>query len=134
VGYIGTAAQSGAQRGVTVSNLLARGAYRVVATRSATSADPEISADRPVWEVPLVVAGDPAESDLSPLAREEFDDLAASANLRWIGPAEDISLAGVAIRGQSSWWWLALVVLVLLLVEMTVLAWPTFRPPEAAAT
>jgi hypothetical protein len=130
VGYIGTAAESGAQRGVTVTHLLARGIYRVVATRAASSADPELSSDAPVWEVPLVVAGDAAESDLSPLLRDEFEDLAANANLRWIGPAEDISLAGVAIRGQSTWWWLALLVLVLLLVEMTVLAWPTFRPQE----
>ncbi len=130
VGYIGTAAESGAQRGVTVTNLLTRGIYRVVATRAATSADPEIASDAPAWEVPLVVAGDAAESDLASLTRNEFDDLAASGTLRWIGPSEDISLAGVAIRGQNTWWWLALVVLVLLLVEMTVLAWPTFRPQE----
>jgi hypothetical protein len=80
--------------------------------------------------VPLVVAGDAAESDLAPLTRNEFDDLAASGTLRWIGPSEDISLAGVAIRGQNTWWWLAFIVLVLLLAEMTVLAWPTFRPQE----
>jgi hypothetical protein len=130
VGYIGAATESGAQRGVTVPNLLARGVYRVAAFRTATSADPELAADKPVWEVPLVVAGDASESDLAPLSRDDFDELAAAANLRWIGPAEDISLAGVAVRGQSSWWWLALVVLVLLLVEMTVLAWPAFRPAE----
>jgi hypothetical protein len=133
VGYIGSATESGAQRGVTVPNLLARGVYRVAAFRTVTSADPEIAADKPVWEVPLVVAGDASESDLAPLARDDFDELVANANLRWIGPAEDISLAGVAIRGQSSWWWLALVVLVLLLVEMTVLAWPTLRPREELA-
>jgi hypothetical protein len=133
VGYIGAAAESGAQRGVTVPNLLARGVYRVAAYRTVSSADPDVSADKPVWEVPLVVAGDASESDLAPLARDEFDELSASANLRWIGPAEDISLAGVAIRGQSSWWWLALLVLVLLLVEMTVLAWPAFRPPNEVA-
>lgn len=133
VGYISGAAESGAQRGVTVTNLLARGVYRVAAFRTAASADPALAAARPVWEVPLVVAGDAAESDLTPLTHDEFDELAAAANLRWIGPAEDISLAGVAIRGQSSWWWLALLVLVLLLVEMIVLAWPTLRPQETLA-
>ena len=130
VGYIGGDAASGAQRGVTITNLLARGVYRARAFRPAASADPQMDAGRPVWEVALVVAGDAAESDLTPLARDELDQLAAGANVRWIGPAEDISLAGVAIRGQSSWWWLALAVLVLLLAEMAVLAWPTLRPQE----
>jgi hypothetical protein len=134
IGYLGGAAESGAQRGVTVTNMLTRGTYRVAAFRPATSADPDIAAARPVWEVPLVVAGDASESDLAPLTHDEFDELAAAANLRWIGPADDISLAGVAISGQSSWWWLALLVLVLLLVEMTVLAWPTLRPQEPLET
>jgi hypothetical protein len=124
VGYIGTE-----QRGVTVSGLFQRGIYRVAGFRTAVSADPDIAAaDKPVWEVPLAIGGEGDESDLAPLARDAFDDLAANANLRWVGPAEDISLAGVAIRGQTSWWWLVLLVLVLLLVEMTTLAWPTFRP------
>ena len=134
VGYIGGDAASGAQRGVTITNLLARGVYRARAFRPTASADQEIEAGRPVWEVSLVVAGDAAESDLTPLARDEFDQLAAGANVRWIGPAEDFSLAGVAIRGQSSWWWLALVVLLLLLAEMAVLAWPTMRPQETISS
>jgi len=134
VGYLGGESASGAERGVTVTNLLTRGVYRVVASRTVASADPQLAADRPVWEVPLVVSGDASESDLSPLARDDFDQLAANANLRWIGPAEDISLAGVAIHGQTSWWWLALAVFVILLAEMAVLAWPSLRPQEAVAT
>jgi hypothetical protein len=125
-GYIGPE-----QRGVTVSGLLTRGVYRVAGFRPSLSADNALASDKPVWEVPLVVAGSGDESDLTPLTRDEFDADAASANLRWIGPAEDISLAGTAIRGQTMWWWLALIVLVLLLLEMTVLAWPSFRPQEA---
>jgi hypothetical protein len=113
--------------------LLARGVYRARGFRPTASADPDVEASRTVWDVSLIVAGDAAESDLTPLSRDEFDELAAAANLRWIGPAEDISLAGVAIRGQSSWWWLALAVLVLLLAEMAVLAWPTIRPQETVS-
>ncbi|MEX2173585.1 MAG: BatA domain-containing protein [Pirellulaceae bacterium] len=135
VGYLGTSAGSAAaagavQRGVTVTNLLARGVYRIVGRQAAVSTDPLAAADKPLWEVPLVVAGSAGESDLTPLARDEFDRLAAAANLRWIGLADEISLAGVAIRGQTSWWWLALAVLVLLLVEMIVLAWPALRRRE----
>jgi hypothetical protein len=130
VGYIGGASASGAERGVTVTSLLARGVYRVAAFRTVASADPQLAADKPVWEVPLVVSGDARESDLAPLTRDEFDQLAANANLRWIGPTEDISLAGVAIHGQTSWWWLALAVFLLLLAEMAVLAWPSLRPQE----
>jgi hypothetical protein len=133
-GSMGSSSASGAERGVTVTNLLARGVYRVAAMRTALSADPGLADTRPVWEVPLVVAGDASESDLAPLARSDFEQLAASANLRWIGPAEDISLAGVAIHGQSSWWWLALAVFLILLAEMAVLAWPSVRPQEAIAT
>jgi hypothetical protein len=134
IGYLGGSSASGAERGVTVTNLLSRGVYRIAATRDTLSADPELADDRSVWEVPLVVAGDASESDLAPLARDDFEQLAAGANLRWIGPAEDISLAGVAIHGQTSWWWLALAVLLILLAEMAVLAWPTVRPQEVAAT
>jgi hypothetical protein len=140
VGYLGGTSATSAQRGVTVTNLLTRGEYRVAAFRTAdaaagsSSADPELSADIPVWELPLVIAGDASESDLAPLNRDDFEQVAAGANLRWIGPADDISLAGVAIHGQSSWWWLALAVLLILLAEMAVLAWPSVRPQEVAAT
>jgi hypothetical protein len=121
------------QRGVTVTGLFTRGVYRVAGFRPALSTDAPLASDKPVWEVPLVVSGPGDESDLTPLARDEFESDAASANLRWIGPAEEISLAGTAIRGQTSWWWLALLVLILLLVEMTVLAWPSFQPQDVAA-
>jgi hypothetical protein len=140
VGYLGGTSATSAERGVTVTNLLTRGEYRVAAFRTAdavagsSSVDPELAADMPVWEVPLVIAGDASESDLAPLNRDDFDALAGNASLRWIGPADDISLAGVAIHGQSSWWWLALAVLLVLLAEMAVLAWPTVRPQGAMST
>jgi hypothetical protein len=121
------------QRGVTVTGMMTRGVYRVAGYREVLSAESAVDSDKPVWEVPLVVSGSGDESDLTPLSREQFDADVASANLRWIGPAEEISLAGTAIRGQTMWWWLALLVLLLLLVEMTVLAWPSFRPQDAEA-
>ena len=134
VGYLGGSSESGTQRGVTVTNLLSRGIYRVAASRAVASADPALAGDQPVWEVPLIVAGPASESDLTPLGRGNFDELATAANLRWIGPAEDISLAGVAIHGQTSWWWLALAVFLILLAEMAVLAWPSLRPQPLQTT
>jgi hypothetical protein len=128
VGYIGPE-----QRGVAITGLLHRGVYRVSGFRPALSAEPMLAADKPVWDVPLVVNGEAEESDLTPIHRQQFDQAAGQANLRWVGPGEEISLAGTAIRGQASWWWLVLLVLVLLLMEMTILAWPTFRPQQAPA-
>ncbi|MDX1946363.1 MAG: BatA domain-containing protein [Pirellulaceae bacterium] len=117
------------QRGVPIVGLYQRGVYRVVGLRVAPMSAAGDMPEKPLWEVPLVVGGDAEESDLAPLSRERFDEWAAGgANLLWIGPTDDISLAGVAILGQNSWWWLALVVLALLLLEMTTLAWPAFRP------
>jgi hypothetical protein len=129
VGYIGPD-----QRGVTIAGLYQRGTYRIAGYRTNLSTDAVPEQDKPVWDVPLVVNGDAEESDLSPLTRDDFDEVAANANLRWIGPAEEISLAGTAIYGQNGWWWLILLVLLLLLVEMSVLAWPTFRPQTIPAT
>jgi hypothetical protein len=129
VGYIGPD-----QRGVTVAGLYQRGVYRVAGYRPAVSEGADVADDRPVWEVPLVVSGEGEESNLTPLTHEQFDEAAVTADLRWIGAGEEISLAGTAIYGHNGWWFLILTVLLLLLVEMTVLAWPTFRPQDAAAT
>jgi hypothetical protein len=121
------------QRGVTVTHLLTRGVYRVAGFRQVLSEESSLTDEKPVWQETLVVSGPGEESDLTAMPRDAFEAEVASANLRWIGPTEEISLAGTAIRGQSMWWWLALLVLVLLLVEMIVLAWPSFRPQEASS-
>lgn len=125
VGYIGTE-----QRGVTLTDLYQRGVYRVAAYRTVpASADADVTpaTEKAVWDIPLTVNGDGQESELVPLTREKFDEVAAGSPLRWIGPGEDISLAGAAIRGQSTWWWLVLAVFAALLVEMLVLALPIIR-------
>lgn len=130
VGYIGKE-----QRGVTITDLFQRGVYQVAAYRTLpTSTDPEATtaAEKPVWEIPLAVNGSSEESELAPLTREKFDEVATGSQLRWVGPGEEISLAGTAIRGQSSWWWLVLLVLVVLLVEMLVLALPMIRQGASA--
>lgn len=131
VGYIGPD-----QRGVQLTNLYQRGVYRVTGYRPSLSEQSPLAAEKPAWDLPLVVSGDAAESDLTPLTRTQFDEVSASADFRWIGAGEEISLAGTAISGQNSWWWLALVVLLLLLVEMSVLVWPAFQPaaPVQGAT
>ena len=127
VGYIGPE-----QRGVQVQGLFQRGIYRVAGYRPSLSEQAPLTAEKPVWDLPLVVSGAAAESDLTALTRTQFEEAAQAANLRWIGRGEEINLAGTAISGQNSWWWLVLLVLVLLLVEMSVLAWPTFQPAAPA--
>jgi hypothetical protein len=113
--------------------LYQRGVYRVEGFRRDPNVEgPQATEQKPVWEVPIVVNGEASESELQPLSREKFEELAAGTSLRWVEPGEDISLAGAAIRGQTSWWYLALGVLILLLAEMLVLAWPAFRPQAIA--
>ncbi len=126
VGFVGQD-----RRGVTVSHLYKRGVYRVrgmLADEAASNNDQT----RPLWEVPLVVNGDPAESELDPLPRERFDELAAGTNLHWVSAGETISLAGNALFGTETWWWLIVVVLGMLILEMSILAWPTYRDSQAA--
>lgn len=126
IGYIGTE-----QRGVTVSGMYQRGQYRVAAYRGQPTAIDEslpVAADKPVWEIPLVVNGDAEESRLATMSREKVEELATGTTLRWIGAGEDISLAGATNRGQNIWWWLVLLVFVSLLVEMGILAWPMLKP------
>ncbi|MBC7852054.1 MAG: BatA domain-containing protein, partial [Pirellulaceae bacterium] len=128
IGYIGKE-----QRGVTVSGMYQRGAYRVSAYRGQpASVDPSLPtvSDKPVWEIPLVVNGDAEESRLSPLSREKFEERASGTNLGWVGVGEDISLAGATIQGQNWWWYLVLFVFGCLLLEMGILAWPSVRPRE----
>lgn len=125
VGYISTE-----HRGVVVPALYQRGVYRIVGQAAPDVDGPPSSDVKPAWEIPLTVSGDGAESDLSRLSENDFDEFAAGANLRWVGAGQEVSLAGVAIRGQSSWWWLIAVVLGILLVEMLIVAWPNVRPQE----
>ena len=134
IGFIG-----GDRQGVTLHGLYQRGVYRVAGMRQDPNANnlstvakvDEKLAEKPVWEVPVVVNGLAAESELQPLTRAQFEEKTAGTTLRWIEAGEDISLAGAAIRGQASWWYLALTALILLLLEMLVLAWPALRSPAA---
>jgi hypothetical protein len=130
IGYIGKE-----QRGVTVSGMYQRGAYRVSAYRGQpASVDPSQPAvsEKPVWEIPLVVNGDAEESHLSPLSREKFEERASGTNLGWVGVGEDISLAGPTKSGEKTWWYLVFFVFGCLLVEMGILAWPSVRPQGEA--
>jgi hypothetical protein len=131
IGYIGTE-----QRGVTVSGMYQRGAYRVSAYRgqpaSVDPSQPTVS-EKPVWEIPLVVNGDAEESHLLPLSREKFEERASGTNLGWVGVGEDISLAGPTKSWENTWWYLVFFVFACLLVEMGILAWPVLRQQGEAA-
>jgi hypothetical protein len=123
VGYVGRD-----QLGVTIPRPLTRGLYRVVATRPVANGGQ--SAEETVWETPLAINGSAAESELTPLARDDFEARVGNARVRWVGPDEDISLAGSQIRGQASWWWVILVVLGLLVLELLLLSAPMWRAPR----
>lgn len=131
IGYIGKE-----QRGVTVSGMYQRGAYRVSAYRgqpaSVDASQPAVS-DKPVWEIPLVVNGDAEESRLASLSREKFEERAGGTSLGWVGVGEDISLAGPTKSWETTWWYLIAFVFVCLLVEMGILAWPVLRQQGEAA-
>lgn len=114
VGFVGRE-----QLGVSIEQPLTRGVYRITAEKASPAAD---AAPETAWELLLAVNGEAAESDLQSLTREEFEQRVALTNLQWVGPGEQISLAGSQVRGQHSWWWLILVVLGLLILEVLVLA------------
>lgn len=130
------------QKGVAISQPLARGLYRVSVQgeensppAAASAGDDKNGAEgsksdaaaTPTLEVTLAVNGTAEESDLSRVSRERFDTLAADSPLHWVGRGEEISLAGSQVRGQDSWWYMVALVLVILLVEIALLAWPAWR-------
>jgi hypothetical protein len=114
---------TGNRRGVTVSGLVARGIYRVTGKRLGTAA--ASSSATVTWDVPIAVNGEPDESDLTPLTRNDFERRVSAAAFHWVEPGEELDGAGGAQRGRNTWWWLALIVLLLLGVEMAVIAAPS---------
>jgi len=130
------------RKGVILKDTLQRGIYRVAAyERPDEEAGPDAQRKK-LWEIPISVGGEDSvdeeqsESEVAPLSVEEFRKRAGDvegSKLRWIGFGDEVSLAGVQIRGQNLWKWLILAVLVALLAEMAILAWPT-DPSGPAAT
>jgi hypothetical protein len=118
------------QIGAVIQKPLTRGIYRLTAVKLEASA---AQGTQTAWQMAIAVNGESAESDLTPLTRGAFEERAAGSELRWVGPAEAISLAGEAISGQNSWRVLLLLVLVLLLAEIALLAWPILRRESAPA-
>lgn len=99
-------------RGVVLSQLFARGEYKLRGIRSATV--PEI----PVWELALAVNGDPAESDLTAISNEAYETLAAAGE-RTTGFG-GLQAAAPYYGAHRIWRWFLATVLVLLLAEMAV--------------
>jgi hypothetical protein len=111
---------------VTLTGLLTRGTYRVRGYRPLVT-DAATASEAASWDVPLAVNGPSDESDLTPLPRRAFENIAGPANLSLVSAGREVDLAGASASGQHSCWWLVLGVLVLLLVEMSVLVWPTLH-------
>jgi hypothetical protein len=114
------------RRAATVRNALTRGVYRLAAFDPAADGAGE-EAPMPKWETRFAVRGEPVESDLTALSREQFDRRQLGDRLRWVGPGESISLAGAQVRGQDWWKYLVVAVLLLLLLELLLLGWPAYR-------
>jgi len=112
------------QLGVDIPAALQRGIYRLQGRDDPASPTGAAGVDvPPAWQVDLAVNGPAAESDWEPLSRAEFD-AASVAQLAWIGPTQEISLAGTQLGARDTWWWLVLAVLALLLMELFLLAAP----------
>jgi hypothetical protein len=90
------------------------------------------------WPAPRVLAvnGPADESQLARVGEADLRDrLGADANVRFVGPGDEISIEGAQVEAQDLWWWLTLVVVGCLALEMTTLAWPAFgQPSKHAAT
>ncbi len=114
------------QLGIIVNRPLARGLYRVSATKASFSADASAAAPASM-DVLFTVNGEGNESDLTALSREAFNERAADSKVSWVGAGDTISLAGAQISGQNSWKWLILLVLLFLLAEIALLAWPLVK-------
>jgi hypothetical protein len=127
VGYIGQE-----RRGVTIDNPLARGLYRLTAVPAEPSAAAEQTPIASRWEMPLAVAGPPEESELTRISREHFDQISGDS-FEWVGPTEEISLAGIQLHGQNWWRWLIVAALAMLLLEMAILT-GTERSRQAQPT
>jgi hypothetical protein len=114
-GFIGPS-----QYGCTIDQPLERGIYQV-AVHNALQAGGELEPET-VWQTPLAVNGPAEESDLQPISRDEWESRTSGTDMRWVGPGEEISLAGTQVRGQHSWWWLIAAVIGLLALELLMLA------------
>lgn len=156
LGFIGTQ-----QRGLTLANPFLRGIYRFTGMRpganplapvpgnAAGAADPALTRTESSagslngstgslpgagksWELALAVNGLADESDLSRLSPKRRDELAELGAISWIGPNDEISLAGAQVRGQNFWWYLVLLVFLCLLAEIVTLGWSQWRNREIA--
>ncbi|HND54797.1 MAG TPA: hypothetical protein PLV92_20435, partial [Pirellulaceae bacterium] len=150
------------QRGVTLTNMLQRGFYRIAragadeavgaaggpgaadgtgagsagagAGRSSAGGSSAGGASPGGSAVVLATNGPADESDLAPLPPERREQLEEDNRIRWIEPGESISLAGAQLRGQDSWWYLVFAVLVVLLVELVILGHASLSQGGATAS
>jgi len=116
--------------GLTVRNISSRGIYQLDAERPSESGDSAGETNK-IWHTPLAVNGAADESDLRSIDPEGFQErVGDSPNVRLVAADETISLAGAQVFGAplgvELWKWLLGAVLLLLVVEMSILAWPTW--------
>ncbi|MCH7729721.1 MAG: hypothetical protein IH991_25105 [Planctomycetes bacterium] len=125
---------SGDRLGLMINNPLIRGIYTVEAYRPEVNLE-ELAGEKPLWQMPLSVNGDPAESELASLGRSTFEKRSGQVtNVRWVGPTEEISVEGTQVRNQDMWIFFILAVLLFLLTELALLALPALRRAGAPST
>jgi hypothetical protein len=113
-------AQGGDRYGITLSNWMHRGTYRVTAARAQDAK--QDSADAKLWEMPIAVNGPAEESDLG-----SVDSTARSkpGRLTFAEAAQTGAAMLVDVQGTDFSKWTLAVVLGILLTELAILAWFT---------
>jgi hypothetical protein len=94
-----------------------RGVYKIERLESDGSSS-SASGARKVWPMLLAINGPSVESQLDVWDESEFRTYVDSANVRWVGSGETISLSGKAFISHDAWKLLMLVALICLLAEM----------------
>ncbi len=116
VGFIGQD-----QLGVTIPDAWTRGVYHL---QSATGDDEIDKLELRSWHETIALNGEASESDLTPLAVEEFRKRVLDTHVGQLLSGDTLSTVNNSAHG-SAWWWLVLSTFVLLLTELVLLATTT---------
>ncbi|MGY8767165.1 MAG: BatA domain-containing protein [Pirellulales bacterium] len=122
-------------KGITINDLLVSGQYSLHIKEQASGIDSQSSTnaenDR---QIPLVIQSPSAESQLTKLSEEDFNERKLGTQLRWVSSDQEISLSGTQIQGQNWWKYLIAALLVCLLAELLFLAQPGLLTPFQTKT
>jgi hypothetical protein len=117
--------------GVTIANRTQRGFYHVVATQNKSKDSSQEGQGPKLWDILLAVNGPAQESELG--VDERLASAAADGPTTLRDAAQASSAAARPVQPQHELWkWGLLAVLACLLVELALLAWPSWREGRPA--